>query len=164
MDELSLAVLQAELQADCRVIREAAGMARQRFAAGSEAELEGCAFHLSRLYNALEQLCMRIAGAFENRVDDDAGWHSELLRRLTLDIHGVRPAFVPAELLSDLRELRGFRHVVRHAYTLILDREKIGRVLEAADRAAAALPGACSAFIRKVAAEQGWKSPESDHA
>jgi hypothetical protein len=72
----------------------------------------------------------------------------------------LRPSLIPKDLLSDLHELRGFRHVFRHAYVLVLDGARIGRVLEAADRAAAAMPAACSAFIQDVAAEQGWKAPE----
>jgi hypothetical protein len=44
-----------------------------------------------RLGSAAEQLGLRIAKAFENNIDDERGWHMELLRRLSLTIPGIRP-------------------------------------------------------------------------
>jgi hypothetical protein len=67
-------------------------------------------------------LCV-IAKAFENNIDDEQGWHMESMRRLSIDIPGVRPALFPGALAADLQELRGFRHVVRHAYDLTFRKE-----------------------------------------
>jgi len=77
------------------------------------------------LYNVIERLALRVAKAFENNIDDEHGWLMELIRRLSIDIPGVRPPVLSSELVSDLQELRGFRHVVRHAYELTLKKEKI---------------------------------------
>ena len=122
MDHLGLIVLRAEALADCEIIADAARLAGERLGYESPAGLEGCAFQLARLYNAAEQLGMRIAKAFENNIDDERGWHMELLRRLSLTIPGIRPAFLDTTLLADLNELRSFRHVVRHAYDLQLQK------------------------------------------
>ena len=151
MDELTLAVLKAEVAEDCRVLRQSATLARERIGSGSDAELEACAFQLARLYNVVEQLALRIAKAFENNIDDEQGWHLELIRRLSIEIPGVRPALFPAELVPDLQELRGFRHVVRHAYDLTLQKLKILPLLAAAERVAVMAPAACDTFFSYVA-------------
>src|SRR6185295_4885862 len=134
MDELTLAVLRAEVAEDCRVLTETSRLARERFGNGREAELEACAFQLSRLYNVIEQLALRVAKAFENNIDDEQGWHMELLRRLSIAIPGVRAPLLTAELLPDLQELRGFRHVVRHAYDLTLRKDRLASLLDVAER------------------------------
>ena len=61
--------------------------------------------------------------------------HIELLRRMRLEIPGVRPAALSSEMsFQRLDELRAFRHVFRHAYSYGLDDERIffllRRVLE----------------------------------
>lgn len=157
MDRVALIVLRVEVLADCGVIADAARLARERLATESPAGAEACAFQLARLYNAIEQLGLRIAKAFENNIDDDHGWHMELLRRLSLPIPGIRPALLQPELLAHLNELRGFRHVVRHAYDLVLHPEKLRPLLDHADRVALQLPQACEAFMSSVAATNGWK-------
>ena len=110
---------------------------------------------MARFYNIVEQLALRIAKSFENRIDDDSGWHVELIRRMSLDIPGVRPALFSTEVISDLQELRAFRHVVRHAYDTSLRREKILPVVESAERVARCLPGLCQEFFAKVRSQAG---------
>lgn len=156
MDELALGVLTAEMQEDVRVAVEAARVARDRFGRGSQQEAESCAYHLARLYNVLEQVSLRVARAFENCLDDESGWHVELLRRLAIGIPHVRPPLWPQTLLEDLQELRGFRHVFRHAYEPSLRPDRLPPLLDAADRVACALPGCVQAFVRAVAVQQGW--------
>ena len=123
---------------------------------GSQQEAESCAYHLARLYNVLEQVSLRVARAFENCLDDESGWHVELLRRLAIGIPHVRPPLWPQTLLEDLQELRGFRHVFRHAYEPSLRPDRLPPLLDAADRVACALPGCVQAFVRAVAVQQGW--------
>src|SRR3954469_14560374 len=140
MDNLMLAVLRADVAEDARVINEAARLARERFGNGSDPELEACAFQLARLYNIAEQLGLRIAKAFENNIDDEQGWHMKPIRRLSIEIPGVRPPLWSEPLISSLQELRGFRHVVRHAYDLTLKKDKIVPLLDAAQRVATLTP------------------------
>ena len=150
MDELTLTVLKAEVAEDCRVLGQTAALVRQRFASGTDSELEACAFQLARLYNIFEQLALRVAKAFENNIDDEQGWHMELIRRLSIEIPSVRPALIGDELVSDLQDLRGFRHVVRHAYDLRLNKVKLLPLLDAADRVAAGLPESCERFFSRI--------------
>ena len=76
MDELSLPVLRAELREDCRVLAAAAQAAEEIFRSELPGALEATAFHLNRAYNTIEQMALRIARAFENQIEDDAGWHT----------------------------------------------------------------------------------------
>ncbi len=155
MDRIALQTLREEMLDDCRVSLDAYHKATDRFARRDEIAYEGCAHHLCRMYNAFEQMGLRVAKAFENNIDDEQGWHSALLSRLTIKIEGVRPALVPAELKPALQELKAFRHVFVHAYELELDPEKLALLLKYAGRLAERLPPLAEEFIRQVAAEQG---------
>ncbi|MCC6442824.1 MAG: hypothetical protein IT210_05130 [Armatimonadetes bacterium] len=159
MDELGLKVLSAEMQEDMRAMAEACQTAKERLGGGSDPEIEAAAFHLARVYNILEQMALRVAKAFENRIDETGGWHIELLRRLSLEIPGVRPALFPQSLLPDLQELRAFRHIFRHAYDLALRPERFRPLLDTADRVSTTLPGLTRAFIAAVARQEGWDTP-----
>lgn len=85
------------------------------------------AVSLHHYYTALESLFERYARAFEGVPDRGARWHQDLLRQMTLDIKGIRPAVFRGALLSDLRDLLGFRHFFRHAYAAAFDEEKLAR-------------------------------------
>ena len=129
MDRLGLTVLRREVAADCKVASDAFRQAKQRLEGAEIRDLEAGAFQLVRCYNALEQAALRVAKAFENNIDDDAGWHAEVMRRLTLDLSEIRPAVFLESDLMNLRELRGFRHIIVHAYDLILDRNRLQALL-----------------------------------
>ena len=94
------------------------------------AGLESLALQLHNLYSAVEGLFEIVAGACENHVDTDAGYHTSLLRRMSVAVPGVRPATVSAEALPLLDNLRRFRHVVRHAYSAEIDDRQLRIVLE----------------------------------
>jgi hypothetical protein len=92
MDAIGLATLESEMRQDARVMAEALRCALDRIKQPHPAGLEASAHHLHRFYNAFEQMGLRLAKAFENHIDGDAGWHSSVLNRLALEIPGVRPA------------------------------------------------------------------------
>ena len=80
----------------------------------------------------------------------------ELLRRLSIEITGIRPAFFPPALTVDLQELKAFRHVVRHAYELVLLSHRLLPLLDSAQRVAQAMPAVCQQFSRAVATARSW--------
>lgn len=92
--------------------------------------LESLAYQLHNLYCAFEDLFRIVAHFFENHIDERVGWHKELLGRMTLEIKGVRPRFISEAAYEFLSDLRGFRHVFRHAYGVELEAEKIKLVLK----------------------------------
>ena len=97
-------------------------------------------YQLHNLYGAFEQLFEEVARFFENRVDDTR-YHADLIRRMRLHIHGIRPALLSEGTAGDLDELRRFRHLFRHAYGTELDSIKVGDL-------AAGVTGVRSSFAR----------------
>jgi len=156
VDEVVLAVLAAELDADVRVMLEATDTAKERLGEGSVAAAEAAAYHLARAYNAAEATAIRVARAFENTIAQNGGWHANLLRRMTLAIPGVRPPLFDPAILDDLTELRAFRHTFRHAYDLRIRPERITELIPVAERAASRMRDAIGAFIASVATMYGW--------
>jgi hypothetical protein len=154
VDAVALQTIREEMLDDCRVARDALEKAIQRFERNDEVGFEACAHHLCRLYNAFEQLGLRVAKTFENNIDDEQGWHSALLSRLALDIAGIRPALIPHELKPPLQELKAFRHVFVHAYELTLDPQKLVLLLGYARRVGERFPVLVEEFVRAVARQQ----------
>jgi hypothetical protein len=99
------------------------------------------AYYLHNLYCAFESIFQRVASVFGNQIADRSGWHAGLLRRMTLDIDGVRPRLLSDQSYDCLDELRRFRHLFRSAYRMRLDAERLAlayrraRVLERIYRA-----------------------------
>lgn len=159
MDLLELQTLADELSEDCSVAVGAFELAARRFQESSPAGDDSAGHHVCRFYNVIEQMALRVAKAFENAVDDEKGWHTELIRRLSIRISGVRPPLFSEELRQPLHELRAFRHVFIHAYDLELDRDKLTLVLKYGRTVAAALPRCVEDFVMAVAKEQGLDPP-----
>ena len=150
MDTIGLITLRAEIGDDLRVASEAAKMARERFSHGGVVGMESASYQLVRFFNVVEQMGLRVAKAFENHIDDERGWHSQLVHRLGLVVPGIRPALYSSEVATALHDVRGFRHVVTHAYDLELDPERISIVLRHAEKVASLLPGLVEAFFNGV--------------
>jgi len=153
MDRIGIITLRAEVEDDVRVASEAAAFAADRLGQGGASGHESCAYQLVRFFNIIEQMGLRIAKAFENHIDEERGWHAELIHRLSIVIPGVRPALYQPPVLPALRDLRGFRHVVTHAYDLELDQARLAIVLRHALEVAELLPGMVAAFFDTVSAE-----------
>ena len=151
MDRIALQTLKDELLADAAEAASAQEAARQRMQISGPAGLEAAAFNLVRLYNIVEQMALRVAKAFENHIDDETGWHSELMRRVSIEISGVRPALWPPVLAAPLRQLRGFRHVINHAYDLMIDPERLALVMRDGETVVGALRPAVESFVANVA-------------
>ena len=105
-------------------------MEEERRHGKSVAELESLAYQLHNLYCAFEDLFRIVADFFENRIDDRARYHRELLWRMKVSIEGVRPALLSEESYRLLDSLRAFRHFFRHAYSYELDPRKVALVVE----------------------------------
>ena len=153
MDRIGLITLRAEVEDDVRVATEAATFAADRLRQGGASGHESCAYQLVRCFNIIEQMGLRIAKAFENHIDDERGWHAELVHRLSIEVPGIRPALYQSDILPALRDLRGFRHVITHAYDLALEADRLTIVVRHADEAACLLPGMVGRFFETVAVE-----------
>ncbi len=87
-------------------------------------------YKLHNLYSAYEDIFKLVSGFFENQIKDMAGYHTDLLKRMLIKIEEIRPRLLSEESFKALNELRGFRHIFRHAYSYALDGERIIRLYE----------------------------------
>lgn len=148
MDAIALQILEDELAKDAGVLAAAVRTARERLAEHAGGRLAAAGFELHRAYNVLEKTFERICEAFENHFEKRGDYHEKLIERMQLGLRGIRPAFLPGETIPSVRELKGFRHLFRHAYDLELDPDRLAAVLGHAERVAAAFPGWCETFLR----------------
>lgn len=91
--------------------------------------VESAGYWMHNLYCAFEDLFKLVAGFWENSLSADGDFHVQLLKRMLLSIEGVRPALLSEGSYKFLNELRGFRHVFRHAYIYGLDDERVNTLL-----------------------------------
>jgi len=105
---------------------------RKKNYSSNESVLVDLAYQLHNLYCAFEDLFQSVSDYFENHVIAQPAWHTELLKRMRMHINGIRPALISGSTFELLDELRGFRHVFRHAYTIELDAQKVKIVLQKA--------------------------------
>lgn len=94
----------------------------------SEEKTVNLGYLLHNLYCAFEDLFQEIAKTFENRIEDPSKFHRELLKRMLIEVPKIRPRVLSKESYQMLNELRGFRHIFRHAYTYSLSSEKVARL------------------------------------
>jgi HepT-like protein len=156
MDAGGLTILLKEMEADCAVAQDAAQKAALRLREKSPGHLEACAYELARFYNVVERMFERLCEEFENHFEKRGDFHEKLIQRLALDLEGIRPAFIPKDRAADVRELKGFRHVMRHAYDLTLRADRLEELSGIAGRLGVELPVWCVNFGKRVRQEQGW--------
>jgi len=127
-------VLKAHIRRDMQAIQQIySELAQHAIASETKQDtLIVIAYYLHNLYNAFENIFKNIATTFENSVDSSAGWHSQLLDQMALDLLPLRPAVVDPTAMPALDELRRFRHVFRHAYLIQLDTRRLKLVWESA--------------------------------
>ncbi|MBU0701527.1 hypothetical protein KKE26_09615 [bacterium] len=87
------------------------------------------AYALSGIYSCFEDQFSKIARVFENRVENLASWHKELLKRMRIEVPDIRPTVISRESFAILDEMRGFRHVFRSSYMFTLDVERLNLVV-----------------------------------
>jgi len=126
MDKGTFAILKAELEDRYKNVCHIYNRMNQRLSnfRETDAGIDSMAYQLHNLYSAYEQLFEIVAHSFENRIQGER-YHADLLRRMRLEIEGIRPALISDEAFLLLDELRRFRHFFRHAYTAKLNPKKL---------------------------------------
>ena len=131
--DTQIRTLKAYIAADLKAIANIyAAINRYSTVPTSDEQLIVVAYYLHNLYCAFESIFQRVAEVFGNQISERAGWHAELLRRMTLDIEELRPRLLGDEAYDNLDELRRFRHLFRSAYRLRLDAERLALVYKKA--------------------------------
>jgi len=90
-----------------------------------EGDLARAALALHHAYGALESLLARVARTVEGSLPEGADWHQALVSSMTLDIEGIRPRVLSAGAVEIVFRLLAFRHFLRHAYAVALDRKRL---------------------------------------
>jgi hypothetical protein len=103
---------------------EAAG----RAVADQDLMLDSVALNLHDFYVGTERIFEHIASSIDRSLPSGSDWHRELLRQMTVDVPGLRPAVVGNETAKAVDEYLRFRHVVRNVYAFELDAERLGRL------------------------------------
>lgn len=99
-----------------------------------DAYLNSVALNLHSLYSGLERIFELIANEFDGGIVSGENWHAALLRQMSLELPGSRPAVLQPSTATALDEYRKFRHIVRNVYATNLDPQRM------AERVAALSP------------------------
>ena len=118
--------IRAESQELARVVERTDRIWQQAMTSSDDYYVDATALNLHGFYAGLERLLEIIADGVDQAKPGGAHWHDELLRQMAAEIPGVRPPVLSQETRDRLDRYRGFRHVVRNAYTYNLDPEQIG--------------------------------------
>jgi hypothetical protein len=130
----SLAVLASRIRQDLtqleRVVErvERAAQARGQRTAEQDLFLDSMALNLHDFYSGLERIFTHVASGVDQSVPTGPDWHRELLRQMTVDVPGIRPAVISVDVSNAVDVFLRFRHVVRHVYAFELDPERIDRL------------------------------------
>ncbi|MEL6899994.1 MAG: hypothetical protein AAFP07_03510 [Cyanobacteria bacterium J06606_4] len=134
MDRERIAGFTAELKGQLKLIKRVDARLASRVGDGLDTpgQLDSVAYQIHNLYCAVEDLLKMVASAFENNIGTASDWHRLLLLRLSQPVNGIRPAFLSEASLDTMNKLRGFRHLVRHAYGTDIELEQLRPNLQAA--------------------------------
>lgn len=155
MDRIALQILEDGWKQDGRAMHRAVGILRARLDESTDGRWAAAAFEINRIYNILEKAFERLCESFENHLVKTGRYHDTLIERVTLDLQGIRPAFLPSEAVRDVRELKGFRYLFRHAYDLDLDPVRVTAAADNASRCVADFDGWCRSFLETVRRRYG---------
>lgn len=155
MDRIALQILEDGWEQDSRVMRRAVAVIRERLAEPTEGRWAAAAFEINRIYNIMEKAFERLCESFENHLEKTGRYHDVLIERMTLDLKGIRPSFLPADAVRDVRELKGFRHLFRHAYDVDLEPARVAAAAENASRCVDRFAGWCRTFLDTVRSRYG---------
>lgn len=135
MDSARLRQLAADLKADRedldRIVTEAAACLHE-FSSREPSQLEvrGAGDIVHDFYNAAEHFFERVAVELNGGLPAGPDSHAQLLRRMSREVEGVRPAVIDDWMREALHEYLRFRHLFRHGYGFLLDWAKISPLLE----------------------------------
>ena len=118
----------------------------------SPQNVESTGYWLHNLFSAYEDLFKIVAAFWENNISQSETFHKSLIKRMLLNIEGIRPALLSEASFHHLDELRGFRHVFRHAYSYGLDDERVIYLLNKVLKNKTLVLDEIKSFKEKVAA------------
>lgn len=122
--------IRQELLALARVAERAEGALAAAATSHDDRYIDAVALNLHAYYSGIERLFERIARDVDEAMPEGPNWHVDLLGQVASSITAVRPAVITSDLHARLDRLRGFRHVVRNAYSYNLDAQQIAVLID----------------------------------
>lgn len=119
--------LQKELNSIQIVVETATSQIEKAKCSGDQDYALAAAFSLQNFYTGVERVFEEIAKQVDLSLPAGASSHKELLEQMGLDLPKVRPVVLQDEILEQLQDYRGFRHVAIHRYGFEL---KLNRIQE----------------------------------
>lgn len=86
----------------------------RRFPDEQEHFLSSLALNLHSFYNGLERVFEAIARRLDGSFPSGERWHRSLLKQMSQEVRGIRPAVLSFETAQKLDEFLAFRHRVRN--------------------------------------------------
>lgn len=109
---------------------------------------------LHDFYNGIERVFVRIAEELNGGVPQGERWHRQIITDMSLEIPGVRPAVISAELAEDLVDYLRFRHLFRNVYGSVLDADRMRPLEERAPAVLATFRSRIEAFLAWIVSDQ----------
>jgi hypothetical protein len=104
---------------------ERAMVAMHRYPDEADLLVDSAALNLHDFYVGLERVFEQIAKVVDNSVPSGREWHRDLLWQMGVELPQLRPAVLREATVESLDEFLRFRHVVRHIYAFLLNRERL---------------------------------------
>ncbi len=145
-------LLAAEIERDWTEVARHVARASSADPADGEHAAAFVALSIDHAYQAFETLLIRVERALSLPTRLGGSWHRAVLEDAALDIRGLRPPLVGADVLPDWAEVMAFRHFLRHAYSTSLDPRRLSESRAALERAAAATAPRVRAFSSALGA------------
>lgn len=126
MDDARLRQLLADLEADREDLDRILGEGVQCLEDLSSREptyleIRGAGDIVHDFYNVVEHFFERVAVELNGGAPAGRDSHAQLLRRMSRDVEGVRPAAIDEALRGRLQVYLRFRHLFRHGYGFALE-------------------------------------------
>lgn len=93
---------------------------------------DNVALNLHGFYSGLECIFALIAEIIDGSLPQGENWHLLMLHQMAEEKTQLRPAVISEAVSNRLNEYRGFRHVVRNAYTYHFDSFKVEKLVHPA--------------------------------
>lgn len=87
---------------------------------------------LHSFYNGVETICLTVAKRIDQDVPTGSRWHRDLLRRMG-QATATRPPVFSESTIERLGYYLSFRHFYRHAYSFLVEWEKLEHLIGSMD-------------------------------
>jgi hypothetical protein len=93
-------------------------------------ELSAMATFLHNFYSGIENIMKRIAASLDNDIPSGTSWHTDLLKRMSIEIAGIRKNVFSQNTINELTDYLSFRHMFIHSYGFELKWSKMHQLVE----------------------------------